>query len=85
MYFIYVLKSDVFNRIYIGSTKDIDTRVVQHNQGKTPSTKSYRPWRLIYNEAFQTKHEALIREKQMKKSGLIRNALRKEEYNGPIV
>ncbi|PIQ67853.1 endonuclease [Candidatus Uhrbacteria bacterium CG_4_9_14_3_um_filter_41_35] len=85
MFYIYVLKSDASNRIYIGSTANINTRVMQHNQGKTPSTKPYKPWRLIYSESFQTKRESLIRERQMKKSGVIRNALREEKYNGLIV
>ena len=85
MYHVYVLKSDVYKRIYIGSTEDINTRVIQHNLGNTPAKKPYRPWRLIYSETFDSKRESLIREKQIKKSGVIRNALRKEEYQGPIV
>ncbi|HBU27584.1 TPA: hypothetical protein DEB00_00515 [Candidatus Uhrbacteria bacterium] len=30
MYYLYIIKSDVFDRIYIGTTAHIDTRVTQH-------------------------------------------------------
>ncbi len=85
MYHVYVLKSDAFDRIYIGTTADVDTRVRQHNQGKTPSTSPYCPWRLIYIETYADKKSTLRRERQMKKSGVIRRALKQEIYTGPIV
>ncbi|MDP2632055.1 MAG: GIY-YIG nuclease family protein [Candidatus Uhrbacteria bacterium] len=85
MHTVYVIKSDAFNRIYIGTTEDVNTRLAQHNAGKTRSTKPYCPWRQIYSETFEDKSEALRRERQIKQSGLIRNALRNEDYRGPIV
>ncbi len=85
MYYIYVIKSDAFDRIYIGVTTDVDARVMQHNVGKTKSIKAYIPWRLIYTEEYSTKKDALVRERQIKRSGLIRKALKEESYNGPIV
>ena len=35
------------NRRYIGSTDDVDQRVVEHNAGKSPHTAKYVPWKLV--------------------------------------
>ena len=66
MFYTYVLLSELNNRYYIGSTKDISRRVAQHNDGKSRSTKSYRPWKLVYSESFQTLAEARQREREIK-------------------
>ena len=62
MYYAYVLKSEVAGRHYYGHTSDLKKRLKAHNQGKVRSTKAYRPWELIYYEAFETKTEAIRRE-----------------------
>jgi len=66
MYKVYAIKSSLINRIYVGMTKDIDNRLKEHNQGKTKSTKGYRPWVLFYFEDFQTRQEARNREVYLK-------------------
>ncbi len=65
-YAFYVLKSHSTGKLYKGHTSDLTTRVHQHNSGRTRSTKSGAPWELIYVEEFQTRDEALQREKQSK-------------------
>lgn len=52
--FYYVLESIKYNmEIYIGyTTDDLRKRIKEHNQGLSKSTKPYRPWRLIYYEAW---------------------------------
>jgi len=66
MFYTYVLLGESSNRYYIGSTKDISRRLAQHNGGKSTSTKSYRPWKLVYSESFQTLAEARQREREIK-------------------
>jgi putative endonuclease len=66
MFYVYVLQSKVNKHYYIGSTKDISTRLARHNAGHTPSTKAYRPWKLIYSESFNTFSEAVKRELEIK-------------------
>ena len=66
MYFVYILKSLTHNRHYIGSTGDLRNRLNYHNSGRVKSTKAYRPWEIIYTENFNTKSEALKREKKIK-------------------
>ena len=62
VYKVYILKSDKFQRFYIGCTSDIDKRIVYHNGGRNKSTKPYRPWKLIYAEYFENKGKAYKRE-----------------------
>ena len=66
MFFIYVLQSEQTGQYYIGSAKDVSLRLAQHNAGRTPSTKSYRPWKLIYTEAYDTLSKARQRERKVK-------------------
>ena len=65
-YFVYVLQSKKDGRLYKGYTIDINVRLQEHNSGKTKSTKGYRSWELVYFENFETKEEALTREKYFK-------------------
>ena len=66
MYFIYVLWSSKLNKRYVGSTKFVEKRLVEHNRGNNKFTKGGIPWNLIYQEEFPTKKEALKREKFLK-------------------
>ncbi len=65
-YFTYALYSERFNRLYIGQSDDIDRRLKQHNTGRVNSTKYYKPCRLIYSEKFESRNEAVRREKELK-------------------
>lgn len=60
----------------MGFTKDVESRLKQHNSGKTKSTKPYRPWILLFVEEFDSKEEALKREKWLK-SGIGREFIKK--------
>ena len=65
-YFLNVLESEIDGRLYKGQTTDNDKRIVEHNSGKTKSTKGYKPWKLVYFEKYKTRDEALLREKFFK-------------------
>jgi len=62
-YFAYVLYSPDFNRFYKGSCKNLVERLKQHNHGHTASTKPFIPWKLVYFEEFESRMEAVKREK----------------------
>jgi len=66
IYYIYAIKSSVYNRIYVGFTANLEKRIKEHNQGKTKSTKGFTPWYLIYYETTETRIEARKREKYLK-------------------
>ena len=66
MFYTYILFSETTKKYYIGSCENISTRLNRHNAGATPSTKSGRPWEIVYSEVFTTKTDALFREKYIK-------------------
>lgn len=68
MYYVYIIKSQRSGELYKGSTMDLKIRLKQHNLGNVMSTKSGRPWKLIYYEAFISKRDAR-REELFLKSG----------------
>ncbi|TFG73274.1 MAG: GIY-YIG nuclease family protein [Flavobacteriales bacterium] len=65
-YYVYVLRSTKFERNYVGFTRNVSKRLRQHKAGKNKSTKPYLSWKLLFFESFQTKAEALEREKFLK-------------------
>jgi putative endonuclease len=66
-YYTYILYSKTRDRYYIGSCENVTIRLVRHNAGATPSTKSGRPWIVVYTEGYDNKTDALKREKYIKK------------------
>ncbi|OGU54938.1 MAG: endonuclease [Ignavibacteria bacterium RBG_13_36_8] len=66
MFYVYILKSLKTNTNYYGYTSNLEKRLAYHNSGKSKYTKSKRPWKIIYSEVFETKHEAMEREKYFK-------------------
>lgn len=67
MNFVYIIKSQKTGKYYTGSTSDIEKRLQYHNKGANRSTKSGRPWELIYFEEYSDKSSALGREHQIKR------------------
>ena len=62
MYFVYVLYSKKLNKRYVGSSHDVNSRLNEHNNGKSKFTKAGVPWKLIYQESYPTNSEARKRE-----------------------
>ena len=60
--FLYILNSLDKKHWYIGSSSNLEQRLLQHNSGKTRSTRPYKPWQMVYSEDFKTKSEACKRE-----------------------
>ncbi len=65
MYYVYIIKSQE-GRFYIGSTKNIQKRIQQHNSRQFKGwTRKFSNWQLVYSEQFPNRQEAFIREKQI--------------------
>ena len=75
-YSVYVLLSESYQTRYIGCTSSVAKRLKQHNEGRCRYTKGRRPWRLIYQEPFDSLGEARKREKFLK-TGVGRQELSK--------
>ncbi len=67
MYFVYILYSDKCNKYYIGQTESLTRRVEEHNQGKGGAfTSACIPLALVYHESFESRQEAVKREREIK-------------------
>ena len=67
MFTTYVLYSAEVQKKYTGHTNDLDRRIKEHNSGLLGIfTKNKGPWILIYSEQFNTRSEAILREKELK-------------------
>lgn len=66
MYFVYVLQSLKNDRYYTGSTDDLERRLSEHNTGQSTYTRLTRPYKLVYSESFETRSEAVKRERYFK-------------------
>jgi putative endonuclease len=67
-FYVYILRSLCDDSFYKGYSQDPIKRLAQHNNGFNQSTKHCVPWKLVYVEAFDSKQEALKREKNLKKA-----------------
>ncbi len=70
MFYVYVIKSESFGKIYIGQTSDVDKRLKQHNDPDNHFSKYTKrikgTWQLMYEEELLTRSEALSRERFLK-------------------
>jgi len=67
-YYVYMLASQKYGTLYIGVTSHLLNRIYQHKQNLVPGfTSKYKVHQLIYFEEHIDIHEALLREKQLKK------------------
>ena len=74
MFYIYVIQSLIHKTRYIGSTDNVLKRIMEHNNGRCRYTSGRKPWKLVYQEEYSTRGEAMKREKFLK-SGLGRRWL----------
>ena len=65
-FYVYALFSVKDDEHYIGYTNNLKKRLEEHNRGKNFSTKSRRPFKLIYFEACLNEDDAKQREKYFK-------------------
>lgn len=83
-YYVYVLESVKYEKLYVGYTSDLNKRIKEHNRGLVFSTKPYLPWRIIFYEAYRNEKDARRREKYLKTSQgarLLKRMLKEYFYN----
>ncbi len=80
MFYVYLLKSTVDGKYYIGQTVDVDERLRRHNDGYVPATKGRRPFILVGCESFTSRSDARYREFFLKKS-----ATERKKFYGKFV
>jgi predicted GIY-YIG superfamily endonuclease len=68
MFYTYLLRSESHpTETYIGSTSDLRSRLPAQNSGKSPHTKKFIPWKLLFYAAFPKKPLAEKLERYLKK------------------
>ena len=85
MFFAYCVYNKEKNKIYIGQTDNTNKRVKRHNKKLPSKSKSFTNknkgfWKLIYKESFDTREEAIKREKELKSAKgrrFLRNLIKK--------
>jgi putative endonuclease len=71
MYWTYVLYNQLRNKIYIGQSQNLNIRLKRHNGELPNKISSYThinngKWEILYKEIYNTRLEAVTREKQLK-------------------
>jgi len=66
MYHVYILRSINFDQNYTGFTKDLRTRLIDHNAGRSKHTKKYKLWKLVAYIAFENESRARRYEEYLK-------------------
>jgi putative endonuclease len=66
MFYVYILKSTLTARYYVGYSENPDRRLLEHNSGKVKSTRLFLPWIKIYAEELPDELAAIRREKHIK-------------------
>ena len=84
-YFTDIIYSETKDRYYIGSSEDVYARLERHNDGATPSTKPFRPWRIVWTEQHESRTDVQKRElyiKRMKSRSYIEALISKKSSAG---
>ncbi|PJA39541.1 endonuclease [candidate division WWE3 bacterium CG_4_9_14_3_um_filter_39_7] len=63
---MYIIKSTLRNWYYVGMTQNLENRLKRHNSGWEKTTRSYRPFDMIYCKIFETRADARDYEKWLK-------------------
>ena len=67
MFYVYLLESDAQSgQRYVGVTRDLKARLVEHNAGKSPHTAKFKPWRVVTYVAFSEQDKAVAFEAYLK-------------------
>jgi putative endonuclease len=66
IFYVYVLQSLTSGTFYTGYTSDLEKRIERHNNSMNIYTKNRGPWKLVHNEVYFSRSEAMKREKFLK-------------------
>ena len=58
MHYVYLLRSEMTDNKYIGTTIYLKRRLNEHNSGKSTYTNKFKPWRIEMYIAFTDKEKA---------------------------
>ena len=84
MTYVYLIESvHLRQQHYVGITDDLKRRLAEHNEGKSPHTRKFKPWQLVAYTGFANELTAQAYEKYLKtgsgKTFLKRHLLRADD------
>jgi putative endonuclease len=66
-HYVYILNSQSEpEQFYVGMTDNVQSRLTDHNSGKSSHTAKYKPWRLVFHCWFDDAAKASEFEKYLK-------------------
>lgn len=67
MKYVYLIQSISYaDQRYIGLTSDLKARLAKHNEGGSPHTSKYKPWKFVIFIRFEDDDKAVAFEKYLK-------------------
>ncbi len=66
MFYTYVLRSRKKGCRYVGSCGNLEDRIRRHNKGQSQATRHGVPWVVAHVEEYETRAEAVARERYYK-------------------
>ena len=66
LFIVYIIYSHIKDKYYIGFSSNLAERIIRHNQKSKGFTGNVNDWKIVFTQEFETKTEALAREKQIK-------------------
>ncbi len=65
-FYVYILYSSGLDQYYVGHSKDLEDRIFRHTNSGSKSTKKANDWVIRYTEKFESRQEAMHREREIK-------------------
>jgi putative endonuclease len=69
MFWVYILENSN-GKLYVGQTKELAARLLDHNRAdrfEGHYTRKNGPWKLVWQEAHDSRSSAMLRERQIKR------------------
>ena len=82
-YFVYIIATKVKNKkiSYVGYTSNLSKRLNDHNTGKGAKFTRGKKWKIIFKKQYKTKVKAMQEEYKLKKNYLLRNKIKKKNFD----
>ena len=82
-YFVYIIVTKVKNKTisYVGYTSNLSKRLNDHNTGKGAKFTRGKKWKIIFKKQYKTKVKAMQEEYKLKKNYLLRNEIKKKNFD----
>jgi len=77
-YYVYLIISKIKKKTisYVGYTKDLNKRLILHNNGKGAKFTRGKLWKLAYSKKYRSKTKAMREEYKLKKNFKLRKTIK---------